>query len=55
MILSNINFNINKKNYNFFTELLKNDFSNLNLKLRIVIFFIVILRMMFYLLIKLIN
>jgi hypothetical protein len=26
--LKNINININKKNYNFFTELLKNDYSN---------------------------
>ena len=26
--LKNINLNINKKNYNFFTELLKNDYSD---------------------------
>ena len=32
--LKNINFNINKKNYNFFTELLKNDFSNFKFEIK---------------------
>ena len=34
IVLSNINFNINKENYNFFTELLKNDFSNFKFEIK---------------------
>ena len=34
IILSNVNFNVNKKNYNFFTELLKNDFSNFKFEIK---------------------
>ena len=34
IILSNINFDINKENYNFFTELLKNDFSNFKFEIK---------------------
>ena len=32
--LKNINLNINKKNYNFFTELLKNDYSNFKFEIK---------------------
>ena len=32
VILKKVNFNFNKDNYNFFAELLKNDFSNFNFK-----------------------
>ena len=32
--LQNVSFNINKKNYNFFIELLKNDYSNFEFKIR---------------------
>ena len=34
IVLSNINFNINKENYNFFTELLRNDFSNFKFEIK---------------------
>ena len=34
IVLSNINFDINKENYNFFTELLKNDFSNFKFEIK---------------------
>ena len=34
IILSNVNFDINKKNYNFFTKLLKNDFSNFKFEIK---------------------
>ena len=34
IILSNVNFDVNKKNYNFFTELLKNDFSNFKFEIK---------------------
>jgi len=33
-VLNKVNFNINKKNYNFFTELLKNDFSNFSFEIK---------------------
>jgi hypothetical protein len=32
--IKNINLNINKKNYNFFTELLKNDYSNFKFEIK---------------------
>ena len=34
VILKNINLNINKENHNFFTELLKNDYSNFNFEIK---------------------
>jgi disulfide oxidoreductase YuzD len=34
IVLNNINFNIHKNNYNFFTELLKNDFSNFKFEIK---------------------
>ena len=33
IVLENANFNLNKKNYNFFIKLLDNDFSNMKLKI----------------------
>ena len=33
-ILNKVNFNVNKENYNFFTELLKNDFSNFTFEIK---------------------
>jgi len=34
VILKNINLNINKKNYNFFTDLLKNNYSNFKFEIK---------------------
>ena len=34
IVLSNVNFNINKENYKFFTELLKNDFFNFKFEIK---------------------
>ena len=34
VILQNVNFNINKKNYNFFINLLKNDYSNFKFEIK---------------------
>lgn len=33
VILNNVNFNLNNKNYNFFTKLLNNNFSNFNFEI----------------------
>ena len=34
VIIENANFNLNKENYNFFTNLLKNDYKNINFKIK---------------------
>ena len=53
VILENANFNLNSQNYNFFINLLDNDFSYNNLEIKNSNIFFIIKKVKFYLLIEL--